>query len=218
MADFATQRSFMVSGQIIPNNITDQRIINALANIPRELFVPEPSQKLAYIDAVVPMQQDRFLLPPMVLAQLIQALELDLGDKVLDIGCASGYSTALLSHLANTVVGLESNQILANHAGELLEQLEAGNSIIVNDDLINGAPQHAPFDAILLQGAVEFVPPELFAQLADPGKLVTVVQYCEAVGHAVLFTKVQKIISQHALFDACLPVLKGFRLSGDFNF
>ncbi len=218
MASYSAARESMVVGQIIPSGITSSRIINAMASVPRELFVPDSQREIAYIDGAIELQAHRFIVPPMVFARMVQALNLSDRDKVLDIGCASGYSTAVLSYIAGVVVGLENNLGLTKQAEELLEQLECDNAAIVKGTLNQGDISNAPFDAIMVQGAVEYVPKALLEQLSDGGRLVAVVQNNRAIGSVTLFTRTDSNISKQTLFEACLPTLKGFKLSEDFEF
>ena len=218
MADFAAFRDAMVDGQLRPNGITDPHLIRAFRSVPRELFVPSNLQDLAYIEDNLKIENDRLLMQPRILAMLIQALELKVHDKALTIGCASGYSAAILSYMADTVVGLDSDAQMIELAMSLFSELVLDKITMISGDLTQGAPQQAPFDAIVIEGAVSYVPQNLFDQLADRGRLAAVIQTQKEIGQAMLFFKHNNQISKRRIFDACLPILKAFEMPAKFTF
>lgn len=219
MPDFAAMRSHMVEGQILPNKVTDAGLIAALHAVPRERFVPSAMRAVAYVDEDLKVADDRYLMEPVVLARLLQALRVGPEDVVLDIGCATGYSTALISRLAGTAVGLESDPALAAQAEETLSNLEYDNALVVEGDLSVGYPEQAPYDAIILQGAVASVPERLLQQLGDDGRLAAVVdEEGVGVGDARLFARHGKTIGSRPLFDAAVPPLPGFEKPRVFEF
>lgn len=220
MIDFVTLRRNMVNGQIRTNGVTDAALIAALSDVPRERFVPEPRRAFAYVDddlAVGGADELRYLVEPMTLARMIQAAGLKPTDRVLDIGCASGYSAAILARLANSVVALESDPSLAATAAENLRTLGHGNVAVVSGPLAAGWPQAAPFDAIFIEGSVEQVPQALFGQLKDQGRLVAVLA-ASGAGRATLFRTVGGAVSSLALFNAAVPALPGFAKPKSFVF
>ena len=172
MTDFAAARRHMVDGQIRTTDVTDLRVISAMLEIPRERFMPPASTALAYLDLDVPVGGGRRLLRPMVLAKLIQAAELEATDRVLDVGCATGYSAAVLARIAGQVVALEQDAGLAKAASDSLSAQP--NVDVVSGALAAGWPQGAPYDVIVLEGATEVVPQALCHQLKDGGRLVCV--------------------------------------------
>jgi protein-L-isoaspartate(D-aspartate) O-methyltransferase len=172
--DFTLARVRMIESQIRPNGVTDRRIIQAMADIPRENFVPPQRRSLAYMDEDVEISskhqaRPRFLLEPMTLARLIQLLDLDPDETVLDVGCGTGYSTAVLAHVAKTVVALECDSDLARQAIENLAALDLANARVFTGTLKAGWLAEAPFDAILVNGRVPAPPLELLAQLKGHG-------------------------------------------------
>ena len=212
MFDFAAARRMMVDGQVRTSDVTDQRIIAAMLDLPREWFVPERNASLAYVDldvAVTAGTPARRLLKPMVLAKLIQAAEIGPQDRVLDVGCATGYSTALLARLARSVVAVEEDATLARHARENLTAVGAGNAEVVAGALPDGWPAGAPYDVILINGAAEVVPERLLRQLADGGRLVGVIGRAPA-SKAVLYLAAGGQASALPVFDAAGPALPGF--------
>lgn len=222
MSDYSSARKNMVESQIRPNEVTDARLIRALQTVPREAFVPARFKAMAYMEGEITIQQggakgERRLVAPMPLARLIQLAEVDTGDLVLDIGCATGYSTALLASMAESVVGLECDSGLAEQAGQTLTDLGIDNAAVVSGALPEGYPSEGPFDVILMNGSVPEVPDGLLTQLSDGGRLVVVIAEHE-FGNAVVFRNSGGRISQRASFDAGAPILPGFEREASFVF
>jgi protein-L-isoaspartate(D-aspartate) O-methyltransferase len=223
MIDFNRLRQSMVDSQIRPNDVTDLRIIGAMLDVPRERFVPPNRAGLAYLDDDLPVNDPaaggtpRFLIEPMILAKLIQALDLSERERVLDVGCATGYSAALLRQLAAEVIALESDQELADAARRTLGELGMADVQVVNNPLTKGAAEAGPYDAILVNGSVEFVPDELLAQLKEGGRLVAVVRR-GPLGRATLYLRASGAVSSRPLFDAAVPALPGFEVPRGFVF
>jgi protein-L-isoaspartate(D-aspartate) O-methyltransferase len=210
MADFATQRRMMVDGQVRTADVTDRRLIGAMLDLPREKFVPEASAPLAYLDLDVPLadaqgESSRRLLKPMVLAKLVQALDIVEGQKVLDVGCATGYAAALMARLGANVVALEQDDALARVARTNL----AGLAELVQGWLADGYPAGAPYDLILVEGRVEIAPEGLCGQLAEGGRLICIEGEGPG-GKAMLYQREASGISRRAVFDTAGPALPGF--------
>jgi protein-L-isoaspartate(D-aspartate) O-methyltransferase len=215
MSDFAAARRNMVDGQVRTQDVTDLRIIGAMLDVPRERFVPPAKASLAYLDLDIPLGQGaaaRRLLKPMVLAKLIQAAEPEQGDRVLDVACGTGYSSAVLAELAGEVVALEEDAALAAQAEKNL----AGRATVVTGPLIAGWPSGGPYDVILLNGASEIVPQSLFGQLKDGGRLVCVIG--ASPGKAMLYLRSGAEVGSRPLFDAAAPLLPGFVKAPAFVF
>lgn len=221
MIDFAAKRRMMVDGQVRTADVTDRGLLAAMLELPRERFFPADKASLAYLDLDVPVSEPgrvaRCLVKPMVLAKLIQAAEVAEGDRVLDVGCATGYSTALLSHLAAVVVGLEEDENLGRQARETLAALGQTNAKIVAGPLARGYAPDAPYDVILLQGAVEVVPEALLSQLKEGGRLACVLGRGPAA-KAMLYSLIGREISGRAIFDAAAAPLPGFSKPPAFVF
>src|ERR1051326_440187 len=171
MIDFAQARRMMVEGQIRTNDVTDLDLLAAFNEVPRERFVPERWQPVAYLDRDVPVQETggRCLLKPLVLAKLIRAAEVEEGDRVLDVGCTTGYSSAILAKLARLVVALEEDDALGATAGRALAGVGAQNVRVVAGKLTHGWRGEAPYDVVLLNGSNEGAPQALLDQRADGG-------------------------------------------------
>ncbi|HYD32808.1 MAG TPA: protein-L-isoaspartate O-methyltransferase [Azospirillaceae bacterium] len=218
MTNFAAARINMVEGQIRPNKVVDPNLVNALMSVPREQFVPKEARGIAYVDEDIPLGSGRFLMEPLVLGRLLQAAAVGPDEVVLDVGCGTGYSTAVLAKMAATVVGLETDKELAARAMETLRGVGVDNALVIEGALADGYPAQAPYDVILLGGAVAEVPGALLDQLADGGRLVGIVVSGRGLGEAKLFRKAGSVVSSRNLFEAGTPLLPGFELKPRFVF
>lgn len=218
MLEYATARRNMVESQIRTNKVTDARLIEAFAWVPRELFVPERLRGIAYVDEDIALGNGRFAMEPMVLARLLQAARPEPDDMALDLGCTTGYATAILSRLVATVVALEGEAHLASEANRILSELEIDNAVVVEGPLTEGYPKQAPYDVIVLGAAVAEIPPVIGDQLAEGGRLVAVVKEDAGLGHATLMQRNGGVVSSRILFDASAPMLPGFEIEPGFVF
>jgi len=209
MFDAATARRFMVDGQVRTTDVTDLDLLEAMLTLPRERFLPQSLAPLAYLDNDVPLGNGRALLKPMVLAKLIQAAEVRRGDRVLDVGCGTGYSAALLARLAGSVVALEEDADLARQGKEALAAVGVTNAEVVVGPLTAGWPAGAPYDLILLDGAAEVVPETLARQLKPDGRLVGI-NGGPPTGKGTIYHVIEGQMVGRPVFDAAAPVLPGF--------
>jgi protein-L-isoaspartate(D-aspartate) O-methyltransferase len=218
MVDYAQARRTMVDCQVRPSDVTDLRIIAALLDVPRERFVAPSRRAIAYFDLDLPVTDgsSRALLKPMVFAKLLQAAEIRATDRVLDVGCATGYSSTVLAQLAGNVIALEEDAALARSAAENLTELGA-RVAVVDGPLNAGWRASAPYDAILVEGASEIAPEALLAQLKDGGRLVAVIGGAP-LGKATLYRKAGGRVTALPLFDAVAPLLPGFAQAPAFVF
>jgi protein-L-isoaspartate(D-aspartate) O-methyltransferase len=217
MTDFAAARRHMIDGQLRPSRVTAPALLDAMAEIPREAFVGPGERGLAYADEDLPVGRGRHLMEPLVLARLIQAAAPQPQDTVLDVGVATGYSSAVLSRLAAQVVALEEDAAFAEQARDTLARLGCANVTVVGGPLAEGFIRRAPYGVILINGAVDEIPSGLQAQLGEGGRLATVVG-TGSMGRATLFTKRHGILSHRILFDAATPALKSFVKDPGFVF
>ena len=223
MTDFAAARRMMVDSQVRTSDVTDPRIIAAMLERPRERFVLQTKADLAYLDFDVPVTQAqhgkpaRRLLKPMVLAKLVQAAALRASDHVLDVGCSSGYSSALLARLAHSVTALEEEEALIRLARDNLKAIGADNVTVVAGPLTQGWQATAPYDVMFLNGATEIAPEALCRQLKAGGRLVTVLGRAPT-GQAMLYRSLGGDLSGWPIFDAAAPVLPGFAAPPAFVF
>lgn len=213
---FITARRNMVECQLVPGNIMQEDIIEALANIPREQFVPENMRGSAYVDEDISIYKGRYLLAPLVLARMLGLAQIHPADSVLDIGCGTGYSTAVLGQLAEKVVAVEEQMELAEKARQLLTRLHIPNAEVITGPFAPGYPSAGPYDVIFVNGAFGTLPDTLTDQLAEGGRLVAV--ECVALrpgdlsglGRAVVYSKSGgRLFCKHG-FDASVPLLHGF--------
>ena len=209
----------MVDSQLRPNKVTDAALIAAMRKSPRELFVPRHLQGFAYVDEDIALGRGRWLREPIIIARLIQESEPLKTDVVLDIGCNTGYTTAVLGHLAGMVVGLEIDEQLAKEADKLLHDLDVVNAVVVRQqNLREGYAQQGPYNIILINGSVPAVPDVIRAQLAEGGRLVTVLSEKGNMGTAIVMTRHGDNFSTRVLFDAATPTLTGFEAHKKFVF
>ncbi|MCB1386049.1 MAG: protein-L-isoaspartate O-methyltransferase [Nitratireductor sp.] len=217
MLDFDTARRTMVDCQIRTNDVTNPELLDALFEVPRERFVPQARVELAYIDEDIEVAPGRYVMEPAPLAKLLQAANVDPGDVVLDIGCATGYTTAILSRLASMVIAVESDAALAARAAETLNELDYDNTVVIKGDAARGYPGEGPYDLIFIGGAVDAVPAGLLDQLRDGGKLVAV----EGRGNAAVarqYTRQGDDISTRTLFNCAVRPVPGFEKKAEFVF
>lgn len=215
--DYAAARRNMVESQLRPNKVTDPALLDALAGVPRELFVPDPLRGVAYVDEDIPLGRGRFLMEPMILGRLLELAAVRPSDVALVVGAGVGYSAAVLARIAGRVVALESDHELAQRAAHALQGLGVANVALVESPLVDGAARLAPFDVILLDGAVDRVPPAIIDQLAEGGRLVAVIR-AAGIGRATLMTRQAGILASRVAFDAAVPRLPGFEPAAAFVF
>jgi len=217
--DFNAARQAMVDSQVLPNRVTDKRVIDALAEVPREAFVPAKMQEIAYVDEAIAVAEGRYILEPMILARLMQAADLGSGDVVLAIGSENGYAPAILARIVSTVVAVESDKGLAQQATRTLSELGIDNVAVVEGALHEGYPKQCPYDVIFFNGAVEEFPDSIVCQVSDGGRLVAIVSTAlGTIGRAVLVVNVNGVVSRRELFDAGTPMLPGFKREQTFVF
>ena len=218
MVDFERARRAMVDSQLRTNNVTDRRILTAMARVPREIFVPEARKAVAYIDeshAFGAAAPGRFLPAPTPFAKLVQLAGIEAGDSILDVGAATGYSTAILAALGSEVLGIEREASLVRLAESNLASLGVTNAKVVEGS--HELPPKGRFDVVILEGAVEQVPQAFFDCLDEDGRLVALLRTgVTAVAH--LFVKTGKTVTSRAEFNANLPPLEVARPQDSFVF
>jgi protein-L-isoaspartate(D-aspartate) O-methyltransferase len=216
-----TARQKMVDGQVRPSDVTDIRIIDAMLAVPREAFVPENKQALAYLDLDLDVSEGgaakRFLIKPVVLAKMLQAADIKASDRVLVVGCASGYAAAVIARFAPQVTATESDSALALKAQANLAGIGCGNVTVRAAAAVEGDAANAPYDVIVLNGATEIVPERLYAQLRSGGRLVGVFATSRPA-RATIVTAAHGDFGHRTLFDAVAPVLPGMELVPAFVF
>ena len=218
-SSFATARKTMVDCQLRPSKVTDQFILDAFMKIPREDFVGKQQRALAYVDEDLPLSGGRCLMEPMVLARLLQALEIRPDDSVLIVGSGCGYGTAVAAKLAGSVIAIETRANLVDKAQDVLVSIGIDNAAIVKSRLFDGYPEEAPYDRILIEGGVETVPDSLLKQLTPKGRLAAIYRQPDhPVGVASVWTRSGKEFTRTPLFDARVPNLDEFNAKVEFSF
>ena len=217
MIDYAVARHNMVENQLRPNQIEEPRVLKAMGEIPRELFVPKALRGCAYGDEDLDLGQGRFLIEPLALAKLIQAAEPRGEDVALVVGDVTGYAAAVLSRLVATVFLLVPPGTPTEPVEALLSELGCDNVVLQQGDAMAGYPAQAPYDLILLAGSVPVIPPALLDQLADQGRLAAVVEYGRS-GKVTIARKFNGAVGRLTPFDARIGRLPGFKVETGFQF
>jgi protein-L-isoaspartate(D-aspartate) O-methyltransferase len=214
-------RNRMVDGQVRTADVTDLRILAAMLELPRERFVPPGQADLAYTDLDIPLGTEapgsapRRLMRPRNLAKLVQAADIAATDRVLDVGCATGYGAAVLARLAADVTALDEDRALTTLAAKALA--DCPNVTVMAGPLAGGVPGRAPYDVIVVEGATEVPPRALFEQLGAGGRLVCV-EGRGLSGRAMLYVCAGGAVSGRSVFDAAAPLLPGFAAAPAFVF
>lgn len=218
MADSAAQRKNMVESQVRPSDVTDRRITAAMQTLARETFVPAELCSLAYMDEALYVAPGRAMIAPRNLARLIQLAQIENTEVVLNVGALSGYSAALLSTLAKSVVALESDPGCAAKLTQAVADHGLGNVTVAKGDLAGGYPAGAPYDVIWIEGAVERIPDALAAQLSGQGRIVGVA-FSDGVARAAIWRHDGTGgLNRRCVFEADAPLLPGFETPQGFVF
>ncbi|MCT4556500.1 MAG: protein-L-isoaspartate O-methyltransferase [Pelagimonas sp.] len=215
MTDFQNRRRIMVDTQVRPSDVTEFPIIDAMLSIPRECFVPKDKIEAAYIGEHVEIGAGRHMLDPRIFAKLLEALNLTNQDLVLDVGAGLGYSSAVIARIAEAVVSVEADETLSTEAVSLLSEQHADNVVSHQGRLAQGAAAHGPYDAIILQGAIEQVPEALLQQLKEGGRIAAIFLE-DALGTAKIGHKLDGKITWRAVFNGTAPLLDGFEKITEF--
>ncbi len=216
--DFEAARTRMVDNQIRTTDVTSHAILRAFLEVPREEFLPASRRPLAYVDDDVPLGDGRYVMEPSPLAKLLQLAAIDKDDVVLDVGCNTGYSSAIISHLAGSVVALEEDTALAAAATDNLARLDYVTCAVVENDLAEGCRAEAPYDVIVFQGSVETLPSTFFDQMKAGGRMV-VVRGAGNSAEAMLYVKDhEEVVSERFAFNCSIKPLPSFRRKAEFVF
>ena len=215
MSEFSTRRVMMVDTQVRPSDVTKFPIIEAMLAVPREVYVPSAMRQAAYVGENVDIGGGRVMLEARTLAKLLDALDIQPGEMVLDLGCGLGYSSAVIARLAEAVIAVEEDAALATEAQRTLSAEGVDNAAVVVGPLADGDAKHGPYDAITIQGGVEVVPDALIAQLREGGRIAAVFMD-GALGVAKIGYKIDGVVTWRFAFNATAPVLAGFAKTRGF--
>lgn len=215
MSSFASQRITMVDTQIRPSDVVKYPVIDALLEVPRELYVPENQKDAAYAGTNLPLAPGRVLLEPRTFAKMLEVLDIQPNELVLDIGAGYGYSTAVIARLAQAVIALEEDEDMSAEAEGTLGSEAVDNAAVVTAPLAEGAPQHSPYDVIVIEGGVAELPAAIADQLKEGGRIACL--FMEgALGTVRVGYKLDGRINWRFAFNAGAPVLPGFETAEAF--
>ncbi|WP_041527428.1 protein-L-isoaspartate O-methyltransferase family protein [Paracoccus aminophilus] len=215
MTDFAQRRTMMVDTQVRPNDVTSYPVIEAMLNVPREEFVPDALRDVAYTGENIPLGHGRVELEPRTLGRLLESLDIQTSDFVLHLGCGYGYASAVIARIAEGVVAVEQDPDMASAAQARLTDAEIFNVAVTQGDMAAGWPGQAPYDAILIGGAIETLPDAVAEQLREGGRIAAVFVENQ-LGIARIGHKLDGRINWRYAFNAFAPVLPGFNRTPSF--
>lgn len=215
MSEFASRRMMMVDTQVRPSDVTKFPIIDAMLHVPREVYVPRDRQEAAYVGENVEIATGRVVLEPRTLAKMLDALDIQPGEIVLDLGCGLGYSAAVIARLADTVVAVEEDAGLAAEAQRALAEEGVDNAVVVAGPLAAGSAKHGPYDVITVEGGIETLPQALADQLKEGGRIAAVFMD-GALGTVKTGIKIGGRIDWRFAFNASAPLLPGFARARGF--
>ncbi len=215
--DFGTMRKHMIDSQLRTSGVSDGVILGAMGNMPREYFVPADRTAVAYLDRAIPLANGRVLNPPICSASILDAADINPTDTVLLIGAASGYLAAIVSNMAANIVAVEDDTLLFAMAKDNLAKVGVTNVALIEGPLADGWSKGAPYDLIIIDGAIDALPDALVAQLADGGRVVTgqVHGPITALAHGI---KQAGMVSLRPLMDTEIAPLPQFAKKPEFVF
>jgi protein-L-isoaspartate(D-aspartate) O-methyltransferase len=215
MPDFAARRRIMVSSQVRPHDVYSLPLLQAMRHVPRERFVPDALVEAAYVGEHLPLAPGRVILDPRTMSKMLEALAVGSADLVLDVAPGLGYSSAVIAQMAEAVIALEPDEQMAAEAEAALAAADVGNVIVEQGPAAEGAPRHAPYDALIIQGGIERMPPALEDQLKEGGRAVALFMD-GTLGRVRLGVKRKGVLRWRDAFDSAAPVLEGFARERSF--
>jgi protein-L-isoaspartate(D-aspartate) O-methyltransferase len=223
MNDWNLSRINMVENQIKPYGIKNLELLRALESIPRELFFKNSYVDRSYSDQHIILKsldegsEDRFVISPVIFSKMIEIADIQKNEVVLDIGCANGYSSAIISYLADMVVAIDQGENLTNLAEENLYKAGINNVVVVNTDIKTGYAKEAPYDVIVIEGSVDSIPNDIYLQLNTNGRIIAI-NADDTIGKVTLYIKDNEIFSSKFFLEATVPYLTAFKKENEFLF
>ena len=214
----ATLNKNMIEGQIKPINGMSEELLSVFYALDRNDFMPEDQKEMSYVEKNIILQDKRTILKPSLIAQIALSINLKANENVLILGATTGYLSAILSNQAETVIVVEENEQLLNNSENAIKKNNINNVVFVKNEIVKGYNEQSPFNAIIIEGAIQEVPLNIIDQLDEGGRLFAIVQEEEEVCSAKLFKKNELSISEQKLFNCTLPVLSMFIKKNSFSF
>jgi protein-L-isoaspartate(D-aspartate) O-methyltransferase len=213
----ATLNKNMIEGQIKPINGMSEELLSAFYSLDRNDFMPEKMKEMSYIEKNILLEDKRTILKPSLIAQMALSINLKANENVLILGATTGYLSAILSHQAETVIVVEENEQFLNNAENAIRKNNINNVVFVKNEIVKGYSEQSPFNAIIIEGAIQEIPNNILDQLDDGGRLFAIVQEGD-ICSATLFKKYGQYISDQRLFNCSMPVLSMFMKKNSFSF
>jgi len=207
----------MIEGQIKPIGGMQKNILQAFSSVNRDDFVPQNLKDNCYSEKNLFLKRDRFVLKANLIAKIISALNISNEENVLVIGSSTGYSSAIISRLAETVISIEEDQELLDFSEEAIKKNGIDNIVFINNAMIEGCSEQGPFNAIIIEGAIDEVPPNILNQLEDNGRLIAMINN-KGISNVIEYQKKNNIFTDRFLFSCTAPKLKCFDKRKSFSF
>ena len=207
----------MIEGQIKPINGMSEELLSVFFSLDRNDFMPEFMKEMSYVEKNIVLENNRIILKPSLIAQIALSINLKANENVLILGATTGYLSAILSHQAETVIVVEENEQLLNIAENAIKKSNINNVVFIKNEIVKGYNEQSPFNAIIIEGAVQEVPINIIDQLDEGGRLLAIIQEDE-ICSATLFKKHGHSISEQKLFNCSMPVLSMFMRKNSFSF
>lgn len=217
MNSYENLRKTMVDTQVRPSGISSFDVIEAISQVPRELFVPDKLKTLSYVEGNINLGGEGFIIESRILAKLLQNLAINIKESVIVVGRGCGYTAAVIGKLSELVVAVDSNK--ANVEMSNIAAISAGvdNTIMVEGELAVGAPQHGPYDVLVFSGGIHQIPEQLLEQVKESGRIAAFFNE-GSLTHAKIGIKSRGVISWRTCFDCDIPLLKEFEAHNKFVF
>ena len=207
----------MIEGQIKPINGMKEELLSAFHSIDRDDFMPDAMKEMAYVEKNIIIENNRIILKPGLIAKIALSIDLKANENVLILGASTGYLSAILSHQAETVIVVEENEQLLGNSENAIKKNNINNVVFIKNEIIKGYSDQSPFNAIIIEGAIQEVPRNILDQLDEGGRLLAIVQE-EDICSAKLFRKNGQSVSIQKLLNCSIPVLDMFMKKNSFSF